>query len=109
MAYKIIATILTDNDQATEGLDAAISLADRMGAHLDIYIVTISHTETMSYAMGADALIVAAQTKYAMQERENRGLVKGPDARRDDPLGLSSRDSSGPGPYQFSCPQIAFF
>lgn len=70
MAYKIIATILTETDQSTEGLDAAISLADRMGAHLDIHIVTISHTETMSYAMGADALIVAEQTKYAMQERD---------------------------------------
>ena len=70
MAYKIIATILTDTDQATEGLDAAISLADRMGAHLDIFVVTISHTETMSYAVGADTLLMAKQTQYAMEERD---------------------------------------
>ena len=46
MSYKIIATILTETDQSTEGLDAAIALSDRMDAHLDIYVVTISHTET---------------------------------------------------------------
>lgn len=70
MAYKIIATILTDTDQSTEGLDAAISLADRMGAHLDIYVVTISHTETSTYTMGAEALMIAAQTQDAMAERD---------------------------------------
>jgi nucleotide-binding universal stress UspA family protein len=70
MAYKIIATILTDTDQSTEGLDASISLADRMGAHLDIYVVTISHTETSTYTMGAEALMIAAQTHDAMAERD---------------------------------------
>ena len=70
MAYKIIATILTETDQSTEALDAAISLADRMGAHLDIYVVTISHTETNSYYMGADALLIAEQTKAAMADRD---------------------------------------
>ncbi|PJI92833.1 universal stress protein family protein [Yoonia maricola] len=70
MTYKIIATILTDTDQSTEGLDAAISLADRMGSHLDIFVVTISHTETNSYYMGAEALMIAEQTRDAMAQRE---------------------------------------
>ncbi|MDX8347210.1 universal stress protein [Cognatiyoonia sp. IB215446] len=70
MSYKIIATILTDKDQSTEGLDAAISLADRMGAHLDIYVVTISHTETNNYYLGAEALMVAEQTRDAIDERQ---------------------------------------
>jgi len=70
MAYKTIATILTNTDQSTEGLDAAISLATRMGAHLDIYIVTISHTETNTYFMGAEALLIAEQTREAMAERD---------------------------------------
>lgn len=70
MAYKIIATVLTDPDQGTEGLDAAIALADRMGAHLDIYVVTISHTETNTYYMGAEALMIAEQTRDAMEERD---------------------------------------
>lgn len=70
MSYKIIATILTDTDQATEGLDAAISLADRMDAHLDIYVVTISHTETASYYMGAEAMMIVEQTRDAMAKRD---------------------------------------
>lgn len=70
MTYKIIATILTNTDQSTEGLDAAISLADRMNAHLDIYIVTISHTETNNYYMGAEALMIAEQTRDAMAQRD---------------------------------------
>ncbi|MFO8126570.1 universal stress protein [Yoonia sp.] len=71
MSYKILATILTDTDQSTEGLDAAISLADRMNAHLDIYIVTISHTETTNYYIGAEALMIAEQTRDAMMHRDN--------------------------------------
>ena len=69
MSYKIIATILTDTDQATEGLDAAIALAGRLGAHLDIYIVTISHTETNNYFVGAEALMIAEQTRDAIEQR----------------------------------------
>ena len=70
MTYNIIATILTDTDQATEGLDASIALAGRMNAHLDIYVVTISHTETNNYYLGAEALMVAEQTRDAMAQRE---------------------------------------
>lgn len=70
MSYKIIATILTETDEATEGLDAAISLAARMDAHLDIYVVTVSHTETNNYYMGAEALMIAEQTRDAMAQRE---------------------------------------
>lgn len=70
MTYKIIATILTDTDQSTEGLDAAISLADRMDAHLDIYVVTISHTESNNYYVGAEALMIAEQTRDAMVQRD---------------------------------------
>ena len=70
MAYKIIATILTDTDQSTEGLDAAISLADRMQAHLDIYVVTISHTETAGHYLGMAPVVIAEQTKAAMDARD---------------------------------------
>ncbi|WP_341368426.1 universal stress protein [Yoonia sp. BS5-3] len=70
MAYRIIATILTDTDQSTEGLDAAITLADRMDAHLDIYVVTISHTETNNYYLGAEAVMVAEQTRCAIEQRK---------------------------------------
>lgn len=70
MAYKIIATILTDTDDSRDGLDAAIALADRMDAHLDIFIVTISHTETANYYIGAEPLLIAEQTRDAMAARD---------------------------------------
>lgn len=69
MSYKIIATILTDTDAATGGLDAAISLADRMDAHLDIYVVTISHSETNNYYMSSEALMIAELTRDAIARR----------------------------------------
>lgn len=69
MSYKIIATILSDTDQATEGLDAAIVLATRMDAHLDIYVVTISHSEHNIYYAGAEALMLAEQTRDAIDTR----------------------------------------
>ncbi|WP_333713380.1 universal stress protein [Yoonia sp.] len=69
MSYKIIATILTDTDRSTEGLDAAITLAARMGAHLDIYIVTVSHTETNNYYMGTEALMIVELTRDAIAHR----------------------------------------
>ena len=70
MAYKIIATILTDTEQSAGGLEAAITLADRMDAQLDIYIVTISHTETANFYMGAEPLMIAEQTRDAMDARD---------------------------------------
>ena len=70
MSYKIRATILTNTDDATEGLDAAIALAGRMNAHLDIYVVTICHTETNNYYLASEALLVAEQTRDAMAERD---------------------------------------
>jgi nucleotide-binding universal stress UspA family protein len=70
MAYKTIATILTNVDQDRDALDAAIALASRMDAHLDIFVVTISHTETSTYFMGAEALMIAEQTRDAMAERD---------------------------------------
>jgi nucleotide-binding universal stress UspA family protein len=70
MAYKIIATILTDTEQSAGGLDAAITLADRMDAHLDIYVVTISHTETANFYMGAEPLMIVEQTRDAMDARD---------------------------------------
>ncbi|WP_322889911.1 MULTISPECIES: universal stress protein [unclassified Yoonia] len=70
MAYKIISTVLTDSDASTEGLDAAITLAARMDTHLEIFVVTICHSETNSYYMGGEALTIERQTRDAMAERE---------------------------------------
>ncbi|MBQ2260708.1 MAG: universal stress protein [Loktanella sp.] len=70
MTYKIIATVVTQIDHATDALDAAIVLASRMDAHLDIFVVTICHSETNTYYMGTDALGIERQTRDAMDERD---------------------------------------
>ena len=69
MSYKIIATILTDADRDKDTLTAAIALAERMDAHLDIHVVTISHTETHNYFLGAEAILVAELTQDAIEQR----------------------------------------
>ncbi|ART99961.1 universal stress protein [Yoonia vestfoldensis] len=69
MAYKIISTVLTDSDTSTEGLDAAIALAARLDTHLEIFVVTICHSETNTYYMGTEALNIERQTRDAMAER----------------------------------------
>lgn len=70
MAYKIISTVLTDSHDTTDGLDAAIALAKRMDTHLEIFVVTICHSENNNYYMGAEALTIERQTRDAMAERE---------------------------------------
>ncbi len=70
MDYKVIGTIMTDVDQGTEWLDAAIALTARMDAHLDIYVVSVSHTETHSYYLGAEAVMIADRTKDAIEKRD---------------------------------------
>jgi nucleotide-binding universal stress UspA family protein len=41
-----------------------------MNAHLDIYVVTICHTESNNYLMGTEALMIAEQTRDAMEARD---------------------------------------
>ena len=70
MTYQIIATVLTAPDDSKDALDAAIALAGRMDAHLDIFVVTICHSETSSYYMGTDTLGIERQTRDAMDARD---------------------------------------
>ncbi|MFN3663450.1 universal stress protein [Yoonia sp.] len=74
MVYKIISTVLTESAGTKEGLDAAIALAQRMDAHLEIFVVTICHSETHSHFMGTQALTIERQTRDAMAERERLNL-----------------------------------
>ncbi|KJZ18372.1 universal stress protein [Loktanella sp. S4079] len=69
MAYKIISTIITDQADV-DALNAAIALASRMDAHLDIFAITVSHIETGGFYMGADAVLLADQTKDAIERRD---------------------------------------
>lgn len=70
MGYKVIATILTDMAETKDALDAAIALAARMDAHLDVHIATINHTSMAYDLSGMSSTAVAVQTKDAIEERE---------------------------------------
>lgn len=70
MGYKIIATILTDIDGPPEGIDAAIALSSRMDAHLDIYVTTVNQVDSANYYMGASAVMLAEQTRDALERRD---------------------------------------
>ncbi|WP_439154996.1 universal stress protein [Yoonia sp.] len=70
MDYKIIATILTNTNNARDALDAAIALATRMDAHLDIHIVSINQNSMAYDLSGMATPVVATQTKDAIAERD---------------------------------------
>lgn len=70
MSYKIIATVLTDSDHATDALEAAVALATRMDAYLDVFVVTICHSETATYDISGDMPGIARQTRDAIAKRD---------------------------------------
>lgn len=70
MSYKIIATILTEMQEAKDALDAAITLAAEMDAHLDIHVIAINQSSMAYDLSGMSTPVVAAQTKDAIEERE---------------------------------------
>ena len=70
MDYKVIATILTDAEGASDPLDAAIALAAQMDAHLDIHAVVVNHTSMAYDLTGMVNSAAAAQTRDALEERE---------------------------------------
>ena len=57
MAYKSILTILTEADDMAPVLDAAISMAQDAGAHLDVLCLGIDRTQTGYYFAGATAMM----------------------------------------------------
>lgn len=65
MAYKTILTVLTGPAQNAQ-LDAAIALARREDAHLDVFCLGVDHTQTGYYYAGASA--------YVFQEAIDRAM-----------------------------------
>jgi nucleotide-binding universal stress UspA family protein len=57
MAYKSILTIVTETDDIGPVIEAAISVAQAAGAHLDVLCIGIDRTQTGYYFAGATALM----------------------------------------------------
>ena len=74
MAYQTITTIMTNDVADRPALDAAIDLAGREGAHLDILCLGIDRTQPEFYYAGAGA--IASQAYYVEAERDAVALEK---------------------------------
>lgn len=57
MAYRTLLTILSQEDDAAAQLDAAVALARREDAHLEVFCLGVDRTQTGYYYIGAMALI----------------------------------------------------
>lgn len=66
MGYKTILTVVTQPGQTAQ-LDAAVALARREDAHLDVFCLGVDHTQTGYYYVGASA--------YVFQEAIDRAMA----------------------------------
>lgn len=86
MAYKSILTIVTDAAAAARQVDAAVAIARREDAHLDVLCIGIDRTQTGYYYAGATAIISqetfeqarndAAEAEAAIRERLEREDIR---------------------------------
>jgi len=70
MAYKSVLTIVTDAKAAAAQLDAAVDIARREDAHLDIFCLGIDRTQTGYYYAGATAFIHQETIERAQRDAE---------------------------------------
>ncbi len=68
MAYKSILTITTDPDGAAAQIDAAVALARREDAHLDVLCIGVDQTQTGYYYAGATAILTQEAYNQAKEE-----------------------------------------
>lgn len=68
MAYKSILTVLTDADLKVSALEAAITMATRDEAHLDILCLGVDRTQTGYYYAGANAMIQQETLQRAQED-----------------------------------------
>ncbi|SDE28182.1 Universal stress protein family protein [Paracoccus isoporae] len=69
MAYKTILTVLSTEGQTAQ-LDAAIGLARREDAHLDVFCLGIDHSQTGYYYAGASAYVFQESIDASMAAAE---------------------------------------
>ncbi len=85
MGYKSILTILTETGQKAQ-LDAAIAVARREDAHLDVFCLGVDHTQSGYYYAGASAYVFQEAIDKAMAsaselEDKVRAYLEGKDMR----------------------------
>lgn len=69
MGYKTILTVVTQPGQTAQ-LDAAVALARREDAHLDVFCLGVDHTQTGYYYAGASAYVFQEAIDRAMASAE---------------------------------------
>lgn len=69
MGYKSILTVLTAEAQMPQ-LDAAVTMAQREGAHLDVFCLGVDHSQTGYYYAGASAYVFQESIDRAMESAE---------------------------------------
>jgi len=70
MAYKSIVTVVTDTETDATALAAAIELARRETAHLDVICLGIDRTQPGFYYAGANAMIIQDNLSQAQAEAD---------------------------------------
>ncbi|MFB9223402.1 universal stress protein [Paracoccus cavernae] len=85
MGYKSILTILTETSQRAQ-LDAAIAIARREDAHLDVFCLGVDHTQNGYFYAGASAYVFQEAIDKAMAaagelEDKVRAYLEGKDLR----------------------------
>ncbi len=68
MGYKTVLTIVADSDLSHSALDAAIEVARREDAHLDILCLGVDRTQTGYYYAGTSAMILQETLAQAQKE-----------------------------------------
>ncbi|SMH40699.1 universal stress protein [Maritimibacter sp. HL-12] len=84
MAYRTITTVLTDPDLNASALKAAMDMARREQAHLDVLCLGLDRTQPGFYYAGANAMVVQdnltqAREDSARLEEYARDMLKGVD------------------------------
>lgn len=70
MSYKVISTLVTGDAIQTDAIEAAITLATELGAHLDAYALGVDRIESNFYYAGAEAIVIAENSRFAVEERD---------------------------------------
>ncbi|WP_114965417.1 universal stress protein [Alkalilacustris brevis] len=70
MAYKTLATFISDPDSVAPALEASVALARREDAHLDVCCLGVDHTQPGHFYAGAPAMIYQETLDRAREEAE---------------------------------------
>ncbi|MEM5477525.1 universal stress protein [Pacificibacter sp. AS14] len=77
MSFKTITTIVCDDTADMHALGAAVALARRTGAHLDVICLGLDRTQPGFYYTGTNAMILQDNLQFALTESERlEGVIQ---------------------------------